>query len=500
MIKVDPARRMGVVALILAMVTVTPAALALDRDQVFVDTPQQLGLDEFRIGPDLLQAEFGQRYEVTEVPLTGHRNRVTLEMTRFRVFAPDAKIVVHSVDGDFLHPIPQNLYYHGRVAGEPDSTVVMTVLDGGLVRGLVVRSGRYWVFSGDSINKSLASTLRIREVEPTVELEHDAQGFECGTDNLPPLHSLEPADDLVPLHQINLKSAAYTAEIAVETDNEFYNLFGNTTDATNYVADIIAFGSTVYSAQVSTSWLLQDLSLWPTGSPDPWSQSSPDCGLYEFGKYWNDNRTGITRTIAHFMSGKNNGGGIAWVGVLCYPAMDVTQACFSPATDNYAGGYGYSGGLEGDFDFDNPAVVWDIVAVTHEIGHNFNSPHTHCYAGLEGNANQIDQCFSGEISPGYTCHSGSTTLPSGCPGGGNGCGTIMSYCHALSGGTSNISLTLGQGHPYGTAPGRVPTRMAAHVASRAAASPGCLDYISVGDIFADGFESGDTTAWSSTVP
>jgi hypothetical protein len=483
------------------MAIVAPITQALERDRVFVDTSQKLRPDEFQIGPEVLLANIGQRHEITTVPLPGHGGRVTLEMTRFRVFAPDAKIVVHSTDGDILHPIPKNSYYRGKVVGDPDSAVVMTVLEGGEVRGLVVNSGRYWVVSGDSINKSMSSTLRIRKIEPTVELEHDAQGFECGTDSLEPLPPLEPAGDQIPRHQMNLKAAAYTARIAVETDNEFYSKFGNETDATNYVADIIAFGSTVYSAQVSTSWLLQDISLWPTGTPDPWSQSSPECGLYEFGRYWNNNNSGITRTVAHFMSGKNTAGGIAWVGVLCYPAMLYPQACpgLSPATDYYAGDYGYSGGLDGNFDFDNPAVVWDIVAVTHEIGHNFNSPHTHCYSNLEGNSNPIDECYGGECGL-SGCHCGGTSLPSGCPGGGNGCGTIMSYCHAQSGGMGNISLTLGEGHPYGTAPERVPTRMAAHVASRAAASPGCLDYISVGDIFADGFESGNTTAWSSTLP
>jgi hypothetical protein len=151
----------------------------------------------------------------------------------------------------------------------------------------------------------------------------------------------------------------------------------------------------------------------------------------------------------------------------------------------------------GSFDFDNPAVVWDIFVVTHEIGHNFNSPHTHCYAGLEGNPNQIDHCFSGDPSPGFSCYVGETSLPSGCPGYDQGCGTIMSYCHSQPGGSSNIGFALGAGHPYGIAPDRVPTRMAAHVATQAALNPGCLDYASEG-VFTDGFESGDTDAWTAS--
>jgi hypothetical protein len=467
---------------------------ATERDQAFFDDPRSHHVREFQLDSRLLKSDFGQRSEISAVPLPGHRARVSLEMTRFKVFAEDARIVVHAPDGEYLLPIPKNVYFRGRVADEPGSTAVMTVLEGGEVRGLVLSSGKHWVISGDAINKSLPSVLRIREVEPTVELEHKAQDFECGTDRLQKLPEIEPSVDSATLPRVNTKSVSYTAKIAVETDNEFYALFGNDTDATNFVADIIAFGSTIYSAEVSTSWLLQDLTLWQTGVTDPWVQTDAECGLYEFGKYWNDNKTGVTRTIAHFMSGKNTYG-IAWVGVLCYPALSYTQSCPGlPATSNYAGGYGFSGDLSGSFDFDNPAVVWDIISVTHEIGHNFNSPHTHCYADIGGNSSPIDECYSSECGwPG--CHCGGTSLPSGCPGQGQGCGTIMSYCH-LQGGMGNMSFSLGQGHPYGVAPDRVPSRMAAHVATQAALYPGCLEYVAVNDIFVDGFESGDTTAWS----
>ncbi len=82
-----------------------------------------------------------------------------------------------------------------------------------------------------------------------------------------------------------------------------------------------------------------------------------------------------------------------------------------------------------------------------------------------------------------------------------GCGTIMSYCHLLSGGMSNMSLTLGTGHPHGVEPERVPSRMSDHVMAVSTSDPACLPFgTSSPEIFADGFESGDTTAWSDSVP
>ena len=87
-------------------------------------------------------------------------------------------------------------------------------------------------------------------------------------------------------------------------------------------------------------------------------------------------------------------------------------------------------------------------------------------------------------------------MPSGCPGSGQGCGTIMSYCHLLGGGNGNVTMTLGLGHPFGIAPDRVPNRMRDHVVSVAGTNPACLAPIVIDPIFADGFESGNTSAWN----
>jgi hypothetical protein len=170
----------------------------------------------------------------------------------------------------------------------------------------------------------------------------------------------------------------------------------------------------------------------------------------------------VQRTVAHFLSGKNTGCGIAYLGVLC----------------NRTYGYGVSGSLAGNFNIDNPSVVWDILVVSHEIGHNFNSPHTHCYGGIDGVADPVDPCYASESG----CYAGTAQLPGGCGGSGQGCGTIMSYCHLRSGGYGNITMTFGLGHPYGVAPDRVPDRMSAYVAARAASNPGCLDPVAEGAV------------------
>ncbi|HEY3122591.1 MAG TPA: M12 family metallo-peptidase, partial [Thermoanaerobaculia bacterium] len=114
-------------------------------------------------------------------------------------------------------------------------------------------------------------------------------------------------------------------------------------------------------------------------------------------------------------SGKPVTGGIAWLGVLC--ASDFFQG------GHWGGAYGVDQ-VNGNY----PANLWDLISSAHEMGHNFGSPHTHCFSP------PIDMCYSGEAG----CYSGPVVNPG--PLGG----TIMSYCHLLQGGFANIDLRFHQ--------------------------------------------------------
>src|SRR4029450_5083545 len=107
--------------------------------------------------------------------------------------------------------------------------------------------------------------------------------------------------------------------------------------------------------------------------------------------------------------------------------------------------YGFTANIGGSFNINRPTVVWDLYSVSHEIGHNFGSPHSHRYKGPHGNARPIDQCYGGESG----CYSGGTSLPGPA---GTRSGTIMSYCH-LVGGYGAIALTFGTNFAYGVQPG-----------------------------------------------
>lgn len=197
--------------------------------------------------------------------------------------------------------------------------------------------------------------------------------------------------------------------LAIETDFQFYQQFGDEAAAIAYVTQLIAAVSDVYLRDVQTTLSIAYLGVHTTAG-DPWS--TPDTSgttadmLAEFRGAWAGNWP-VQADLAHFISGAGLGGGIAYVNTLCSNAF----------------GFGVSGSLNTNIDWgtwtgQSSFLNWDFVVVAHEIGHNFGASHTHNYCP------PIDQCSSANCNSTQICSRG----------------TIMSYCHTCAGGLSNIDI------------------------------------------------------------
>jgi hypothetical protein len=396
----------------------------------------------------------GRLLHLQNLELDGGEVAETIDLERFRVFAPDARIVV---DEAAQTPVPQTAFFRGFVDGEADSPAVLAFRAAGPARGLVLRGNRLWLLQAEP-----GGPLRSREVQAERDLAHLIREFECGADALPQVSGARPSDAAAVqlASAVQTSTASYTARVAIETDYEYFALFGDVSAAVDYIGDLFAFASTIYQNEIATDLLVEYVSLWTEGPElDPWSVTSgTSTALSEYRTYWAANRDDVPRSIGHMLSGKRLGGGIAYIGTLCDSDF----------------GYGLSASLNANFDLSNPSSVWDIYVVTHEIGHTFNSPHTHDYCGIGGSNAPVDGCVPDVY--GSACDNSSSQLPAGCPGPGQGCGSIMSYCHLIEGSYGNIAMSFGLGHAYGVEPDRVPARMYEHVVANAS----CLGLTSGG--------------------
>jgi hypothetical protein len=332
---------------------------------------------------------------------------VELEVSPFQVFAPGAQIVVHGASGDTLAPPPSDRWFTGRVAGDPSSVVVLA--RGRSLRGFVLTAGRVSILAPERhpYGDGAPGRMLVRTLDPETEAPDALRNFTCATDALPLPPDFKPPS-VVPGRRA-LSNVMYFAGIAVETDYELYAKFGSAANLTKYVGDLFSFVSAVYQRDVLVTLQVNYLSIWTT-TADPWNATSDtSAALSEFVGYWNTNRTAVPRATAHMLSGKGLGGGVAYLNALCNGF-----------------GYGVSASLAGVAPTNISTTYWDFMVVTHELGHNFGSPHTHCYSPA------VDQCYSGESG----CYVGPTSVPPEK-------GTVMSYCHLLSGGYSNIKMFLG---------------------------------------------------------
>jgi hypothetical protein len=208
-------------------------------------------------------------------------------------------------------------------------------------------------------------------------------------------------------------STLHTATLAVDTDNELMSIkfANNTTTATNYIASLIASMSSIYERDALVRLLQGTTILRVSTTPDPYTQATSGSAsvakLQEFSNIWNTTYASTPRALAMMLSGKQPGGGasgIAWVNTLCskYYGTSFSQVYTSGTTPS-------SG---------------DILVVAHELGHNFGSPHTHCYT------TPVDNCYNAEGG----CFAGTRSCPASQTINGvtSVTGTLMSYCH-LSG-------------------------------------------------------------------
>ena len=290
-------------------------------------------------------------------------NPALVHLERFEVFAPDAKIIQHTPAGDVFFPIPKTRFYRGGVVGDSASMVFLAVDT--TVKGLIVSEGHIFDVEPD---QDLAAAgidgAQIREINPDLDLPPDAKPFTCDLDHLVLDH---PGRDAIKALSMPIEPLAasatttYLAKLSIDIDDELFAVFGsNTTTAANYAAQLVGAANVIYNRDLKTNLSIGTVHTYGAGS-DPWTV--PPCvddgtpqhncvlgtgtssGLAQLGAYYHNNRPSESRSSAVLLSGKNFGGGVAWIGTVCTGdfACGPTGASCGGLTfaNSYAGGYAF---------------------------------------------------------------------------------------------------------------------------------------------------------------
>jgi hypothetical protein len=401
------------VALALAVAIGAPggseAARLLSRSRTGASMAGVLGVQPLALDRRTLGDLRGRDHAVVQGFPLGATRTIEVVLERFTPFSPAARVEVMGPDGARALAPSDDVYFSGRVAGEDGSRVFLAA-GRDRVHGFVVSEGDVYPFGPDG--RGGHRSYALRNADPVV---HRPPRDFCYNDLHPEAVAI-PAAELEALAvQPTVAPAAGSvkvADVAIETDGEFRAKFASDAKALDYLASLAAAASAIYERDLGVRLRLSYVRLWSAGSADPWSGGDTKSALFELRDYWTDPANRMAeiagpRAVVHFVSGRNVQGGIAYLKGLCSATY----------------GYGVSQ-VYGSFDLSRPSLIWDVLVFTHELGHNFGSPHSHCYSP------PLDHCYGQERG----CYAGPATTSRG---------TIMSYCHLRGGGLSNIDLLFG---------------------------------------------------------
>jgi len=373
----------------------------------------------------LRDTALGETVRVADWPVSpGARGLV--ELVRHDVYSAGARVVAIGRDGEVEVPRSRLVFLWGQAPDDPAQRVLVWVdPDTGILGGMgMTPDGFFEITPADESGAyRIAPTGVPRDAATNAA---DAAGFSCGGGLVPPGEDLLPGTTVAGGAQPAVL-ALHTATVAVDTDNELLGLkfADNTTNATNYLAQLVAGMSMMYERDLFVRLLQGHTILRLTSAADPWSV--PSCPawpatclnpgnasgaqLNEVSSYWSAHYGAVPRALTMMLSGKQTNSnffsGTAWINGLCSGAV----------------GYSFSQVIK------VAAVATDVKFVGHELGHNFGSRHTHCYPTA---TTPIDTCYNQEAG----CYSGSVVCPTaftitplnGAPVA-NVTGTVMSYCH-----------------------------------------------------------------------
>lgn len=363
------------------------ATLSPAQASRLLSSPNQLQLTDFPTTPN------------STGDLRLQRRRLAVDRT--------TKFVVATPTGDLLTDGPNVVLYTGTVANAPGSKVWLTYEANTNQMLTVIEYADGSAYMLGPITDPIQQEVGDHVMVATKQMVLHAGNFACGTveqmDALPPIPPAPMAADVLAAKNI------LEVELAVETDSEFFTATGGTVaKAQAYAVAMYAVVSSIYEDEAHITIRIPWMKTWTNSPADPYGVKGDPFALRDkAGPYWKENYASVQRDIFQVATSINyGGGGYGFFEALCGKNPDKGFSVISVQASNPLPTYGFS---------------YDVYIAAHEIGHNFNAPHSHnCYWGAP-----IDTCVVDEGIEGKCLPEGQQKKPNP--------GSIMSYC----GGTNN---------------------------------------------------------------
>lgn len=316
---------------------------------------------------------------------------------------------------------PNLLALSGKIKGDKNSFVFLTLTDFGLVGTIQKSSGEIYTIAPATNSKTGEHLL----ASSNAQISNNQNIFECQTDDY--IGESNEAKDLLKFKDEPLYSSQLLeVKLACEGTSDYFSIFNDTTKAKSYIASVIAQSSKIYEEFFNVRLYIGYVVVWEDSWEDPYTGTANlSEKLGKMPNIWRGKSIdrALTVLFANLANQPANStvagisyGGTPYIGSLC----------------NKDWGYCVLG-IRGNAKYPTLNYTWDVNVATHEIGHNFSLPHTHsCY----WQPNMIDTCVTGNV----------TGVADACIKNGNPIprlGTIMSYCHVTNS-TRSVQLIFHQ--------------------------------------------------------
>jgi len=383
-----------------------------------VSTKEEMGLNKYINNAIYLQLNQNNLNRIIEakdncvnfILPTGNGKNIELELARVNILSGNFKLTATEKFGKEALDYKPGLYYRGIIKGDNNSVAAISIFDDFVIGLISNNDGNLVLCPQDKMLVNRNDYILYNDRDLLIK-----SGFKCGVgDNEDRFvrNTGKSINNIV--NQNSDRLSKDTVMIFYVADYQMYLDRGNNT--ANFITAIFNNVATLYQNE-SIPVNISGINVYRT--EDPYASDTDSYQiLLDFGYNTKDDFMGDLAQLLSTGHGQALGG-IAYINVLCTPYN----------SSDYSGRYSFC-------NIDNSFIPiytysWTVTVMTHELGHNLGSYHTHSchwpvlpYNGIGA----IDSCYYAEGTCFYYLQA-------------NYNGTIMSYCHLIGA----INLTLGFG-------------------------------------------------------